>query len=674
MLGDRLYSASEQYEGRGVAELLSERHESGVAILTLRETIDLAQCAALDLALADALHDDAVVGIVLAGGASGFDVMHSDLPALVLRFSELTHRMRHAAKAIVFVLSGTIKDEGLDLALSAQARVAASKTRVSLTRASLGLIPGGGATQLLPRMIGPEAALHLMLTGEAVPVADAHLRGLVHSVVEGDAAMVAIKLAQKHLPPEPKRHADPAAFQTAVANAGARLPKPTPAQADIIDCVEAAQLLALPQGLAFETARFLDRAKDPLSRLLRHSASVAMSARPHDRDLARPVTQVVVMGRSSETADLAAMALEQGHYVAIEAGSASMGTALEELTRKRLRPVFRQDDTLHARLTRDLTGADLEEADLIFDTAELTPDPPVTLKEGAVWIVTSPDFAAAARAVEVHATGRTLRMRRLLRASDIVELSAPPETGEDTIATAHVALSTGHQNVIVTADAPGGLLGALFCAVSRAALVMLAAGQRPGDIEQAARDIGLRQGPLQMIDVIGAGRTLAQMRRVYAHRGAAMAPLRLLSDRMADVSEGDETRARRALVFHAPTGQSFTRDPDLRDWLSEWRVDHADRAPAWPEIDLGEALLAAMVSEAARLLQDKVVKRASDIDLAAEKGLLMHARRGGPLIRADMTGLLPVLGILRRLNAMDSAVWAPEPLLTDMVKHGRRFF
>lgn len=661
-----------------MADLLSERIEDGVVILSWPGALSLALCEELDAALTRALDSAEVRGLVLNGAGFGFDLSEKAFAALIHRFDELTNCIAASAKPVIAVMTDEVRNESLALCLCAQGRVADATASVAVSSVDIGLIPGGGCTQRLPRVIGPGATLQLILSGEVWPVSDTRLNGLVDAVLHGDVEMAAIKTAQKPLPAAPEQEADPAAFQDALANARARFPKPTPAQADVIACVEAAQLLPLPQGLAFETARVLDRNADLTSHLLRHSVLVKEKARQTSVKPALEVQSVVVLGHSIEAADLAAMALEQGHHVWLESGRPQTAPDLATLTKKRLRPAFRSDPEVTARLSHDPNGMMLEQADLVLDTAELDLEPQVTLKPGVAWVVTSPNFAAAERARVVGATGHGLRMRRLLRASQLVELSAPLETSEAIVATAHEALSAGDQSVIVTSDAPGGLLGALFCALARAALDMLAAGRGAGEIEQAARDLGLRQGPLQMIDVLGAGRSLAQMQRVYESRDAGLAPLRLLSDRMADVTDGNQDRARRALVFHAPAGQSFVRDPDLSAWISEWRADHPDRALIWPDadpgLDLKQAFLAALVSEAARLIDLGVVRRVSDIDLAAEKGLLMDAGKGGPLIQADMAGLLGVSRVMRGLEATDKAVWALEPLIEQMVKNGRRFF
>lgn len=664
-----------------MADRVKDSREDGVAILTLPTVLTTDTCAELDAALVKALNARDVSGLVLiAEGPDfcmGFDLLAQDHARLAGSFATLARRIETSSKPVVAALCGKVRNEGVDLAICAQARVAHSDTTIAMTSVEVATLPGGGATQRLPRLLGPDVSLDMMLNAATWPITHKGLAGFADAIVVDDVKSAAKRWAQGAQKTPMTVNVTPVAFRMALADIRQRFPNPSNAQADIIDCVEAALLLPVSSGLAFETARYVERCGDRLSHVLRHAVVADGKARqlPHTMaETARPVRRVAVMGRSSEAADLAAMSVRQGWDVWIEGGVPERGRALVDLTLKRLQQHTGHSNEASERLHVDATGAEMEHADLIFDTAELTPDPPVALKDGAVWVFTSPDVAIVDRAQEVQAPGRTVRLNRLLRSSGLIELSGSKDTADMAVATAHSALSGDQQSVVMTADVPGGLVGALFCAVARSALVMLAAGASPDAIENAARKRGLRQGPMQMMDVLGPGRALELMRQVYAQRGASLAPLKMLSDRMADVTDGDENRARRALIFHTPVGQSFALDADLSDWLDEWRDDHPERAPDWPDVDLEEAFHAALVSEAARLLQRRVVQRASDIDLAAQKGLFMDERLGGPLIQADLSGLLGIKTMLRQLDAIDPALWTCEPLIDDMIKNGRRFF
>ncbi len=647
-------------------------------------------CRDLEAHLTDALADDTVRGIVISGQGEAFstgmdldEFAHVGRPGNVYDIGQC---LDGAKKPVVAAIHGAALGAGLELALCTHARVAKRDTKIGMPDIAVGLIPGGGATQRLPRVIGAQASLELLLSGRIVPVTDRAVSGLMDRIVNDDPEKAALVLADllakghgfSHIKDRDRGLSDPGVFQRSVAEVHDLMQDPSRPEADIVACVEAAQLLPFDQGLNFEAVRFRERAASPASLLARHAfAAKAKAANlpPALASSALPVDKVVVLGRSSEVADLAAMTLWLGHRVWIESGTQAMGEALAELTLKRLqRSDLPSDDDPAERLTVGASGSEMEEADLIFDTGELTPDPPVALKEGGVWLLTSPVIAAGERAEEVSAQGRTLRLRRLLRNAHLVELSAPPGTRNATVSTAHKALSAAGQSVIMTADEPGGLVGALFSVLCRATMVMLAAGQSPGRVERAARRLGLHQGPLQMMDVHGAGRSLDLMRRVFEHRDASLSPLRLLSDRIADATQDGAAKAARVHVFHVAAGQSFSRDPDLSPWIGEWRGDYPDRSLVWPDVPLEQAFHAALIKEAARLRSAKVIQRMSDIDLAAEKGLFMDPKQGGPLIQADMQGLLGFVKIMKALAPVDACLWQPDPHVLDMVKNGKRFF
>ncbi len=680
-----------------MSEQVQTRVENGIAILRInrppRNVLSLALCRDLLEELIKAEQDATVSGVVIAGQGVGFstgmDLIDFASGGHAPSVARLGQHMDQAQKPIVAALHGPVIGAGLELALCAHARVANSKTMIGMPDVALGLIPGGGATQRLPRVLGAQTSLEFLLSRRPVEATHQRFDALFDQIVPSDQEGVAIALAQSlaetgiwtRLRDHERGLSDPAVFQSSISDLRVKITNSDSPENDIVDCVEAAQLLPFDQGLEFEAVRFRERTNTPHAQLLRHAFVADARARslpPALASNALKVEKVVVLGRSADVADLAAMVLWLGHKVWIESGTPNMAKALADLTLKRLdRPEFKHPPGQAKpadRLTVGAKGTEIEEADMIFDTGELTPDPPADLKEGAVWIVTSGSISAAERGQEVSAERRTLRMRKLLKTAHLVELSAPAATSNTTVATTHRALSAAGQNVVMTADVPGGLVGSLFSVLSRCALVMLAAGQKPGDVEAAAQKLGLRQGPLQMMDVLTPARSLHMMRQVFEHREAPLAPLRLLSDRIADATADNETVGDHLLVFHIHAGQSFSRDPELQGWVDEWREEYPERARTWPQMPLERAMLCALVNEGARLNRKRVVQRLSDIDLAAEKGLFMDRSKGGPLIQADLQGLLGLARSMKALEPLDPTLWAPDPLVVDMVKNGKRFF
>ena len=245
-----------------------------------------------------------------------------------------------------------------------------------------------------------------------------------------------------------------------------------------------------------------------------------------------------------------------------------------------------------------------------------------------------------------------------------------PGAAPDLAARLIKALSGTRRSVILAAPGPAFPGDMLLAALWRAALTMLAGGVAAAEIEAGARALGFAQGPLRMIDGFGACRALRRMRRICEARQVPLWPLRLLSDRVADAGGLPEL----ALAFHEDAGQGLTLDPALDAWMAEWREDHPERALGWPDAAPALALHAAVINEAARLIETRAVRRASDLDLIAVKGLGFDRARGGPLLQADLHGLLRPVRAMARLRELDPALWQPCGLLEEMVRNGRRFF
>lgn len=636
--------------------------------------------------------DAGVAAVVLAGAGAGFsagvDLGEFDGPPSEPWITALCAAIEDAPKPVVAALHGVALGAGFELALAAHARVARAGTRVSLPEVTLGLIPGGGATQRLPRLVGAQASAELMLSGRAVEVSDPRLARVFDRITEGDpveaATRLALQMAQKGRWPRTRERrrglSDFRAYQTSLAGLRARLPTGETAEADIVACLEAAQILPFEQGIAFEAARFSDRIAAPEARGIRHIFAAERRAASLPADLARkarPVETVAVAGTGAEAAELAELALSLGHKVQVLAGDWAGAEAVLGLVRAgqdravasgRLEPAERERHL--AGLTALREARALDRADLVLDTGAPRFERPVSLKPGAVWALLGE--AEEARAREVGAEGSCLpvRLRPRLRTARLIEVIATPETPPELVATVQRCFAKGGRSVVLSSGAAGFAGDALSAAIYAAALVMLAGGVAMDRIEEAGRAIGFETGPLAMIDAEGAYATLGRMRRVFERREAPLRPLRLLSDRIADARGVPD----HALAFHQPAGQALEPAPDLAAWVSEWREDNPERAVDWPGVAPATALQAALVNAAARLIEARAVQRPSDPDLVMVKGFGFDRRRGGPLLQADLQGLLGAMRAMAVLREANPALWSPCPLLSEMVKNGRRFF
>jgi 3-hydroxyacyl-CoA dehydrogenase len=350
----------------------------------------------LDLAAAD----ETLQAVVLTGtGAqfsAGADIAEMgaaraspDLPALCLRIENFS-------KPVVAALQGAALGGGLELALAAHYRIAAESAQVGLPEVRLGILPGAGGTQRLPRLIGAAQALRLILGGDRIAAVEALALGLLDQVVEDNlteaALAAAVRLVQgawQELRAGLRRDGmrDALVFQGAIRQARLALTGPLPAPARIVDCVEAAALLPYDQGLAFERVAFDDLIASPEAQALRHAFAVERRAAFPPSGLAAiapaPLGHVAILGATALAAEVARTALAAGLRVtlidpqrdplvqAVEKIAAAQELAVAE---GRLAAETRDADW--ARLSPSVTVGAAASADLILQAPEAVIAPP----------------------------------------------------------------------------------------------------------------------------------------------------------------------------------------------------------------------------------------------------------------------------------------------------------
>lgn len=351
-------------------------------------------CAELAAAIGAAEADPTITALVIDSGLTDFS--HGVPPGEdVVAVSALCHRIEAATKPVIVALHGSVMAEGVELALSAHALVARADARFALPQVTLGLVPGAGASQRLPRLIGAEQALRLLLTAAPVSAVEALAMGFLDHVVEGDPWPAALQVAQALAGTPPRRTLlrrdgmrDALAYQQAVAAARSTLhPGPIEAPARIVDCVEAALLLPADQALDYETAQRRDLAATPVAAGLRHAAMAERRAlrlpAGIEADEAASPLRLVIWGAGESAPDIALCALRAGMQVhladpsrpvlvnALEHIAVAQEKALKagELTQTAL-------DAEWARLAPQLAPPRLPEADVTLILTEGAPEPP----------------------------------------------------------------------------------------------------------------------------------------------------------------------------------------------------------------------------------------------------------------------------------------------------------
>ena len=370
-----------------------------VLIVTLTHppvnAINAAMRAGLATALAGARADPQVRAVVIRGDGQGFsagaDIAEFGRVDDTLDLGALCLMMETLGKPVVAALHGAVLGGGLELALASHHRIALAQARLGLPEVNLGLLPGAGGTQRLPRLIGAGEALRLMLTGAPIPAAEAVALGLVDFVVEADLLDRAVALARSARPrptgAETRGLQPVRAYQEAIARArhtlaGQRLPAPP----RVVDCIEAAALLPFAQGLAYERAAFEDLVATPESAGLRHAFfAERRAAFPPPKLAAAPVAQVLSLGlwgAAGAASDLALQALVGGLRVVLaDPDRAALVAALERIATMQEQAVLAGDlsnearDADWARLTTVMDPAALSGVDLVIAAPGLPPLP-----------------------------------------------------------------------------------------------------------------------------------------------------------------------------------------------------------------------------------------------------------------------------------------------------------
>lgn len=677
-------------------EPVALRQDRGIGWITIDNppvnALSQAVRAGLDAALAAAAADAAVQVIVLtargANWSAGADICEFDRPAATADLGpdlpDLCARLAAGAKPVIAVLHGAALAGGLELALAARLRIAAPATRLGLPEVSLGLVPGAGGTQRLPRLIGAKAALGLMLSGLPVTAERAEALGLVDAVVEGNLEAAAERLARAHidglaeLPGADERSVKPDAeiWLAAVAEARARLGTARlPAPGRIIDCVEAALLLPEDEGFAYERTAFAELRATSEAAALRH-AFLAERRATHHPGLAgvtpRPVGDVGVIGSGANGAGIASALLGAGCRVTMIDGDAeALAQGLARVAAQHDRAVASGRLTAAAREAewdriegsidlQELDGADLlieAAGDDVGVTRRVVADLDRVLKPGAVLAVHGSRQELAAVAAATARPGDLVGLHFVgpVETAKLLEIVVTDATAPEVAATAFALARRLGKIAVRTGGADGFISGRMIGAYRRAMDGLLEAGASPYEVDRAMAAWGFPRGPYQSAD----------------QAGLATAPQGMDARLLAAGRRG--RLSGRGYYLYAEGARMGQEDAEA---LALIEAERAARGIVTRPVGMQEIqrrALAALANEGARLVEERVALRPSDVDVVMLAGYDFPRWRGGPMLAADQAGLLALRNDLRRYADTDGDFWQPCGLWDELIKYGQTF-
>jgi len=662
----------------------------------------------LAAALARATADGAVRTIVLTGSnglfSGGADIREFGTPAMVREphLRQLIEMVETSDKPVIAAIAGLCLGGGLELALAAHYRVASTGARLGLPEVKLGLLPGAGGTQRLPRLVGVDLAISMITSGEPVLAPLLATTALLDRVVDGDPVAAALELATTAefgtRPPRRTRDialTDPdlvARCAAARSRFEARRPR-LPAPLRCIDAIEAAAR-PFEDGLAVERQAFLELMQSPESNALRHAFFAERAAGKVDDvaapTAARPLDTAAVIGAGTMGAGIAVCLLDAGIPVwlletdqaALDGGMARIGGIYDGQVRKGKLSESERNRRM-ALITPTLSYEAISQADIVivavFESMEVKRQVFTTLdrvmKPGAI-------LASNTSTLDVNRiAGFTRRPQDVVGAHffspanvmRLLEVVRGTATSPDVLVTA-MQLGKRLRKVAVVSGVCDGFIGnRMLEPYLKQAFYLVEEGALPEQVDAAIEAFGVAMGPFLVGDLVGNDVSWAIRQRRRAERLGYI--FSTLPDRLCALGRfGQKTGGG---WYDYPDGPRSPVPSKVVEELIVWHRAESGITPR--EISAGEIvdrLVYALVNEGARILAEGIAARASDIDVVYLTGYGFPASRGGPMFHADLIGLE---NVHRRIAEFagnphgDPACWTPAPLLASLADSGGSF-
>ncbi|MFE0755086.1 3-hydroxyacyl-CoA dehydrogenase NAD-binding domain-containing protein [Inquilinus sp. NPDC058860] len=674
--------------------------EDGIAVVTIASPPVNALDAGVRAGLAEAVRradaDPAVRAIVIAAEGrtfiAGADIGEFGKPPVPPSLPEVIDALDSVGKPVVAAIGGAALGGGLEVALGCDARIAGPAAKLGLPEVKLGLIPGAGGTQRLPRLIGAAPAFRLMADGAPTSAAEALKLGIVDAVAEGDllaaAKAKALELAgTKRRTRDLDRQLQPGgreAFERAAAEALRRSPD-LPNIAALAEAVRATFTETFEAGQALERARFVDLVADDRSKALRYAffaeretARVPGLAKDTAR---RPVARAAVIGAGTMGAGIAMCFANAGIPVTvIETGEELLARGLDRIARTYASSVQRGSLSAEERDRRLalVTGkvgleaaadadvvveAAFEDMDLkrqIFGTLDRVAKPGAVLATNTSYLDVDEIAAATGRPGDVLGL-HFFSPANVMRLLEVVRGRA---TAPEVLATA-IDLGKRLGKVPVVVGVCRGFVGnRMLARRTQEAERLLIEGALPHEVDAALTGFGFRMGPFAVSDL--AGLDIAWRNRKSLGQKAPVADALCEAGRLGQ-------KAGRGYYLYPEGARSGVRDPEVEALLQQVSARLGVTRRPIPAEEIVERLVYPMVNEGARILEEGIAARPGDIDVIWINGYGWPAWRGGPMFHADQVGLQTVAARLEAFAARGEPALAPAPLLCRLAESGQGF-
>jgi 3-hydroxyacyl-CoA dehydrogenase len=655
--------------------------------------------------IAKANEDDTIEGIILTGAGRSFiagaDISEfgqkSDGPDLHTALKDI----EFSKKPVLAAINGTALGGGLETALVCNYRMGTEKAIVGLPEVNLGLLPGAGGTQRLPRLIGPSQALKMMLAGTPMSAKKALQQGVIDAISENSLIDDAIAFLQEKIGSEehPKvrdknekvleaRGDDNVLAEAKALAAKTRRGQFAPGQ--IISCVEAAiNEDDFDVGMKKESEYFLECLMNPQREAMIHiffgeRAASKISDIPKDTPLL-PISSAGIVGSGTMGGGIAMNFANAGIPVLVldqDEKNLERGMGVIErnyqmmVDRGRMTP--EQKDMVLGLITPTLSYEDLANVDIaveaVYENLELKQEIFKSLdavtKDHAILASNTSGLDIDAIASSTNRPGKVVGTHFFSPANvmRLLEVVRGKESSNETMATVMSIGKKMGKAAVVSLNAPGFIGNRMLAGYTYQANMLLLEGALPNQVDSALESFGMSMGPFRMMDLVGLdlgwrARKLADMETPLANK---------ISDALCEQDRfGQKTS--KGFYNYSEGSRAPNAAPENEPIYKEISEQNNIERREISDQEIIDRCILALVNEGARILEEGVAQRSGDMDIVYINGYGFPIWRGGPMFYANQLGLSEVINKMNDFSELDAHFWKPAPLLRKLADESGTF-
>ncbi len=655
--------------------------------------------------------DPAVKAVVLAGAGKAFsggaDIREFGSPKAIAEpnLLSLIRLVETCPKPVIAAVHSVCMGGGLELSLGCHYRVAAPGTNVALPEVKIGLVPGAGGTQRLPRVLGAETALNMIVSGEPVKselLASLPGQKLFDRIIEGDLLTGALQFAAEVADVRPLKlvrdmkvsHPSADAYFQFARNTVKAMSKNFPAPARCVDCVEQALKLKFDEGMLYEREAFLGLMVTPECKALRHAFFAERAASkipdvPEDTPTRR-IDRVAVIGAGTMGGGISMNFLNAGVPVimlemkqeALDRGIATIRKNYESQVKRGKLKTDKYEQRM-ALLSTTLSYDDIKDADLVieavfeemgvkekvFKTLDEVMKPGAILASNTSTLDVDKIAAFTKRQQDVIGT-HFFSPANVMKLLEVVRGKA---TAKDVLATVMGIAKKIKKTAVVSGVCDGFIGNRMIEQYSRQAGFLLEEGCTPAQVDRAIEKFGFAMGPFRMGDLAGNDIGWAIRKRRYQEKPHMR--YSKTADLLCELGRyGQKTGA--GWYDYQAGKRDAIPSPVVVEMIEKHRAALGVTPRKISDEEIVQRLVYALVNEGAHIVEEGIASKASDIDMVYLTGYGFPLHRGGPMCYADTQGLYNVVQTMKRFAANpldDAASWQPAPLLARLAAEGKTF-